>query len=1730
MSIFEDAWNAINTSLNAAGSGTGWLAGKTVAPVYNATLGSWGTASEQDYSSPVALALARVQQAQQAAQAHVVQDYSGLSQPWQQLAEYMQQRPAYEANPAYQQLSPEYQELFASMQQRQGAPTVAQQAAIDAQVQTTEQDFSTLFSEQRDTGAIKDWQGLSRTLVQLHETAKDSGDDDQIGFVQGVLNDFQEDIQPHIEVLFPGWWDQNFQFDEGNSLFERGAGAAFGLAGPALEQLNRPWQHIAKSIAVSGVDPETGEERAQDDLGGVLPGLQQLFSFLPGIDEVELGEGVSFDADQSGDIGFREAIGMDPQAGGTLGGILDLGAQITLDPVTWATFGTGAVIKGALTSTAKVAGREGAEAALRHQTVWTKVLRDGYKSLDEGEQAFMERLIREVAHDRAAVAYAGLTGRAREATAKAMMSNRSKIQRLSAKEQKLYEKTLNRVQQGGRSGFKMAGKTLIPFNNRFSRGLGLMDEARFEDRTASVVDGYDIQYRPEEYTRWDDVTREQTRQVFEDIPRYETRWRAVADEIPVDESVDPRIDLLRRKAEGTNFEAEAVSFNAKADELYERLRTQAGNPSDRTNLRWESTQVQTGTDRVMREVVEEITERVARNDVRWIEEIVPRMRTETFQVIVDNSPGLLRRIVQSDNGFAAGIRQRLIPRANINARAGAAAGEAFVSAQRKAQGTAMRMTDDISKRLKGPIRKKAEREWIAANGGDTESFFRFLNEAMADPEKMAKAMVESGPRTSGLLGALQDARQQVWNTLSDADKARFGNELNYIPRVMSDRGAEYLSKLSRDEIRRLKAVSPELGRIAEELKDGKATIGEIRNRLDDRFLNKRGIDRDLQNLFEVNDEVRAILKQAGIEDAADLYTTDVMAAWSLRAKSAFQSRIEADIFDGLRNLVDENGEALIVNARERADGRISKFNRDEITVGGETYWAHKDIAAAFKEVRETILDPQRMDELAGVWDSVNGMWARYATLSPGFHSRNAMGNVFMAFLGGLSNPARYVDAISLQRLNRKAHKIMGDTGLSFEEAFAQIKKIPVEELAQNADFVVIREMMDNRIMSGLVGDIFLGKDDADFGTDTLFNIRNRSKANVTHVSRALGTAIEHNARVALYLDATLKGMGPEAAAAHVRQYLLDYEDLTRFETKVRRNLSRFYTWMRKNTALQVMTLAKTPGKILNAERIVDEMMSMIFGETDSPEDAAMLPRWAQVVGMDSRGGDGIGFDSPFYSGMNTIENLMAVPTMVYDITADATGLPPLSGGLANAIAYNKVQLRAQQAMSLFSGLPKSAADFLYGERLGYDVFTGGSLEYSKLPQWARMASLVNPVVSRGFRVAESVEDAKEGKTSLSMEAANWLGGFRHYTGEKAEAAARFTLLAEVEKLVEESGGLLDIDAMRDEGRLDVVNRFMYIQAYGGMTTEGYDPQKLREELGGLVPKEVLDLYPQFRGMDRRYPTQALPEDDLVAAQQKLADAERALAELLGRPLSQREKVNLLLNSDMLPYTDELESVQVEPFRDWTDPTVNVFTRDNIPDILNPRPDPIERLNALGSAIGLNAADVQQLAPFLSDIERYNQQALATGATPEEAARMVDEYIISNMSRTDLSSIFGEDVLTAYAWLGYDDTDAAYDMNRAWQDAATLRFIYQMRGIRLTEEELMEKVIHMNMGQTDQRHLQASGLLSNVSPYPPSRENIQTPQEQAQDAVRQAQALAQGVAGTRWSGPFPEEDPRNEWEW
>jgi len=664
---------------------------------------------------------------------------------------------------------------------------------------------------------------------------------------------------------------------------------------------------------------------------------------------------------------------------------------------------------------------------------------------------------------------------------------------------------------------------------------------------------------------------------------------------------------------------------------------------------------------------------------------------------------------------------------------------------------------------------------------------------------------------------------------------------------------------------------------------------------------------------------------------------------------------------------------------------------------------------------------------------------------------------------------------------------------------------------------VLKDMEHHKVIDGLFGDVF-ETDAAHVKEVTLKNVANpftRTGANITHASRKLGNAIEHNARAAVYLDQIAKGVAPEAAAAHVRQYLFDYQDLTQWESGVRRSVSRFYTWMRKNTALQLDTLARTPGKVNNVQRIFDEGTALIFGDED--RESMLPPQWAQAAGMKVRAnGNGIGIETPFYSAMNTVEDLMAVPVA---IAMEAGWEPPAS--VEEAIGWHGLQDASQSALGLFSGLPKSVADAMYGQATGYDPFTGGALRYDTTPGWLKMASIVNPAMNRAARLNEDIKEGFSG-----MDWVHWLGGVQIYDKDRIDGSASSTLKFEMERLIREAkangepSAWESMDDLRREAKIDTVNRYMHIMAYGGGF--GEDQEQLTEQLMGLVPKEVLELF----GMDpdkRRHSSEYRPLDDDLSAERGLAEAISALENLMERPLTEPEKLQVLLMSAGVPYDSEVEELGVNPDKDYSDG--GVFADSNAPEAR----DPLERLTALGAVIGMDVSQMQTIRPRLTEVEQLKEQARMSGALPGDIDNMVANYIIENMSRTDLATIFGPDVLSTHGWMGFDDRDAANAVNAGWQDAAVFSFLFQTfnDGRRPTQELINNTVIRMNMGKTDENILVQNGYLDFAGPSMKSSKNVQTKQEQSNDSLFQRDSILQGTTDGPWQGPLPEADARND---
>ena len=73
-------------------------------------------------------------------------------------------------------------------------------------------------------------------------------------------------------------------------------------------------------------------------------------------------------------------------------------------------------------------------------------------------------------------------------------------------------------------------------------------------------------------------------------------------------------------------------------------------------------------------------------------------------------------------------------------------------------------------------------------------------------------------------------------------------------------------------------------------------------------------------------------------------------------------------------------------------------------------------------------------------------------------------------------------------------------------------------------------------------------------------------------------------RLASFRRALKRGDTPEAAATWANRHHFDYGDLTETEVRALRRVMPFYTFMARNTPLQLASLIKSPGRFATLEK------------------------------------------------------------------------------------------------------------------------------------------------------------------------------------------------------------------------------------------------------------------------------------------------------------------------------------------------------------------------------------------------------------------------------------------------------------------------------------------------------------------------------------------------------------------
>lgn len=247
----------------------------------------------------------------------------------------------------------------------------------------------------------------------------------------------------------------------------------------------------------------------------------------------------------------------------------------------------------------------------------------------------------------------------------------------------------------------------------------------------------------------------------------------------------------------------------------------------------------------------------------------------------------------------------------------------------------------------------------------------------------------------------------------------------------------------------------------------------------------------------------------------------------------------------------------------------------------------KDLADAMANVRRA-----QQPEIARVLNKFLGKYTQYfkayATLSPGFHVRNAIGNTIMVFAAG-ADPRNMVRGLEIYSSLRKAIKQQVPFETWIEGIGKNVSPVELENIRQ-----AVRAA--EAAGGGRIEEAF-----ADFFVQG----QKLSDNTLTRKSRKFGEVVEGSARFMLAYDSMVKGLDFNGAAARVRRYLFDYNDVGQADMALRQ-IVPFWLWMSRNLPLQIVNQWTEP----RTYAIYNQFMKN-FGEDDEGE---VVPKWLKQQG------------------------------------------------------------------------------------------------------------------------------------------------------------------------------------------------------------------------------------------------------------------------------------------------------------------------------------------------------------------------------------------------------------------------------------------------------------------------------------------------------------------------------------
>ena len=262
----------------------------------------------------------------------------------------------------------------------------------------------------------------------------------------------------------------------------------------------------------------------------------------------------------------------------------------------------------------------------------------------------------------------------------------------------------------------------------------------------------------------------------------------------------------------------------------------------------------------------------------------------------------------------------------------------------------------------------------------------------------------------------------------------------------------------------------------------------------------------------------------------------------------------------------------------------------------DTYYFPREIASQMRILDEFLkvdLKPTYSGTGAGalrVYDSALHAYKSGLTIyRPGHHMRNMVGDVWLSFMAGVTNPTVYKDALRVMRQMQGRYN-----DFDAVKALAAGDEVPVD----NAQSIIAYTKIKGKRVGLTAGQIYRGMfdhgvlpdyrtlEDLQIGTEGSFSMPKVFGGRVHKVAATVSQSRDHYIRLAHGIDGLKKGNfrsledAMENVSHTVRKWHPDGSDLTHFESKVMRRTFMFYSWIRKAIPLILEGMVMRPGRAM----------------------------------------------------------------------------------------------------------------------------------------------------------------------------------------------------------------------------------------------------------------------------------------------------------------------------------------------------------------------------------------------------------------------------------------------------------------------------------------------------------------------------------------------------------------------